>query len=68
MSAGKTTQNQSMKTRQNYDTEGSIVHVKPENVHANFAGDVETMIDTSNYEVDRPLPTGKNKKLIGLMD
>ena len=23
--------------------------------------------DTSNYEVDRPLPTGKNKKVIGLM-
>ena len=24
-------------------------------------------IDTSNYEVNRPLPTGKNKKVIGLM-
>ena len=23
--------------------------------------------DTPNYEVDRPLPTGKNKKVIGLM-
>ena len=23
--------------------------------------------DTSNYEVTRPLPTGKNKKVIGLM-
>ena len=23
--------------------------------------------DTSNYEVNRPLPAGKNKKLIGLM-
>ena len=23
--------------------------------------------DTSNYEVNRPLPTGKNKKIIGLM-
>ena len=23
--------------------------------------------DTSNYEVNRPLPTGKNKKVIGLM-
>ena len=24
-------------------------------------------IDTSNYEVNRPLPKGKNKKMIGLM-
>ena len=24
-------------------------------------------IDTSNYELDRPLPKGKNKKVIGLM-
>ena len=23
--------------------------------------------DTSNYEVNRPLPTGKNEKVIGLM-
>ena len=26
------------------------------------ASDVENRFDTSNYEVDRPLPTGKNKK------
>ena len=25
------------------------------------------LIDTSNYEHNRPLPTGKNKKVIGLM-
>ena len=25
------------------------------------------MFDTSNYEVNRPLSTGKNKKVIGLM-
>ena len=31
------------------------------------ANDVEKRFDTSNYEVDRPLPTGKNKKVIGLM-
>ena len=29
--------------------------------------DVETRSDTSNYELDRPLPKGKNKKVIGLM-
>ena len=29
--------------------------------------DVENRFDTSNYEVNRPLPMGKNKKIIGLM-
>ena len=29
--------------------------------------DVEKRFDTSNYEVNRPLPTGKNKKKIRLM-
>ena len=28
---------------------------------------VENRFDTSNYEVNRPLPMGKNKKVIGLM-
>ena len=32
-----------------------------------FAEDVETRFDTSKYELDRPLPKGKNKKIIGLM-
>ena len=29
--------------------------------------DVETTFDTSNYELNRPLPKGKNKKVIGFM-
>ena len=29
--------------------------------------DVETKFDTSNYKLDRPLPKGKNQKIIGLM-
>ena len=29
-----------------------------------IANDVEKRSDTSNYEVNRPLPTGKNKKVI----
>ena len=32
-----------------------------------IARDVEERFDTSNYDVDRPLPKGKNKKVIGLM-
>ena len=28
--------------------------------------DAETRFDTSNYEFERPLPKGKNKKVIGV--
>ena len=35
--------------------------------YKDIADDVEKRFDTSNYEVNRPLPTGKNKKVIGLM-
>ena len=35
--------------------------------YKDIANDVEKRFDTSNYEVDRPLSTGKNKKVIGLM-
>ena len=30
-----------------------------------FQKDVEKRFDTSNFEIDRPLPIGKNEKLIG---
>ena len=32
-----------------------------------MAEDVKTRFDTSGYELDKPLPIGKNKKVIGLM-
>ena len=41
--------------------------IKTEDFYKDIANDVEKRFDTSNYEVDRPLPTGKNKKVIGLM-
>ena len=40
------------------DTDSFIVHVHE---------DVETRFDTSNVKIDRPLPKGKNKNVIGLM-
>ena len=49
------------------DTDSFIMHVKREDFYRDIANDVEKRFDTSNYECDRPLPTGKNKKLIGLM-
>ena len=49
------------------DTDSFIMHIKTEDFYKDIADDVECKFDTSNYEVDRPLPTGKNKKVIGLM-
>ena len=43
------------------------MNIKTEDFYKDIANDVEKRFDTSNYEVDRPLPTGKNKKVIGLM-
>ena len=40
---------------------------KTDDIYKDIAEDVETRFDTSNYELDRPLPNGKNKKVIGLM-
>ena len=43
------------------------MNIKTEGFYKDIADDVEKRFDTSNYEVDRPLSTGKNKKVIGLM-
>ena len=49
------------------DTDSFIINIKTEDFYKDIANDVEKRFDTSNYEVDRPFPTGKNKKVIGLM-
>ena len=49
------------------DTDSFILHIKTEDFYNDVANYVEKRFDTSNYEVNRPLPTGKNKKVIGLM-
>ena len=49
------------------DTGIFIIHNKTEDFYKDIADDVVKRFDTSNYEVNRPLPTGKNKKVIGLM-
>ena len=43
------------------NTDSFIVYIKTEDVHTNIAKDVERRFDTSKYELDRPLPIGKNK-------
>ena len=49
------------------DTDSFIMHIKTEDFYKDIADDVEKRFDTSNYEVNRPLLIGKNKKVIGLM-
>ena len=49
------------------DTDSFIMHIKTEDFYKDIANNVEKRFDTSYYEVNRPLPTGKNKKVIGLM-
>ena len=49
------------------DTDSFIMNIKTNDFYNDIANDVENRFDTSNYEVNRPLPTGKNKKIIGLM-
>ena len=49
------------------DTDSFIVNVKTNYIYKDIAEDVETRSDNSNYELDRLLPKGKNKKVIGLM-
>ena len=49
------------------DTDSLIMNIKTNGFYEDIASDVENRFDTSNYEVKRPLPTEKNKKIIGLM-
>ena len=49
------------------DTDSFIVHVRTDYIYKDIAEDLETRFDTSNYELDRPLPKEKNKKVIELM-
>ena len=49
------------------DTDSVIINIKTQDFYEDIANNVEERFDTSNHEVNRPLPKGKNKKLIGLM-
>ena len=46
------------------DTDTFIMNIKTNDFYEDIASGVK---NTSNYEVNRPLPMGKNKKIIGLM-
>ena len=50
------------------DTDSFVIHIKTEDFYEDIANDVEKWFDTSNYDENdkRPLPIGKNKKVIAL--
>ena len=43
-----------------------ILYINTDDIYKDIAEDVETRFDNSNYRLDRPLPKGKNKQVIGL--
>ena len=49
------------------DTDSFVMHIKTNDFYKDISDDVDSRFDTSNYEVKRSLPIGKNKKVIGLM-
>ena len=44
------------------DTDSFLVHAKTDDVYKDIVEEVETRFDTSNFELERSLPKGKNKK------
>ena len=50
------------------DTDSFVIYIKTEDFYKDIANDVERWFDTSNYDKndERPLPIGKNKKVISL--
>ena len=49
------------------DTDSLIYNIETEDFYKDIAEDVLARFDTSGYNLDRPLPVGLNKKMIGLM-
>ena len=47
------------------DTDSFILHIKTKDLYENIDNDVEEWFDTSNYKINRPLLTEKNKKVLG---
>ena len=48
-------------------TDSLIMNIKTNDFYKDISYDVDKRFDTSDYECNRPLPTGKNKKIIRLM-
>ena len=48
------------------DTDSFIVYIKTDYIYKDKAEDIETRFNTSNYELNRPLPKGKSKKVLNI--
>ena len=44
-----------------------VMNIETNDFYKDISNDVDKRFDTSNYECNRPLTTGKNKKIVGLM-
>ena len=44
------------------DTDSFIAYIKTEDIYVEIPTDVETKFDTSTYESEQPMITGKNLK------
>ena len=49
------------------DTDSFIVCIKTNDIYKGIAQVIETRFDNSNYDLNRPFPKEKNKKVIGIM-
>ena len=49
------------------DTDSFVINIKTKDFYKDIAENIKESFDTSNYIYDRPLPTGVNKKVVGLM-
>ena len=49
------------------DTDSFVMSIKTNDFYKDIVNDVDKRFDTSNYDCNRPLPIGKNKKLFGLI-
>ena len=44
------------------ETDSFLIYLKTEDIYSDIAKGVETRFDTSNYELEIPLPKGKKQK------
>ena len=49
------------------DLDSFNVYVETDHIYKGITEDVEIRSDISNFELEKPLPKGKNKKVINLM-
>ena len=49
------------------NTDSFIINIKTEDFYEDISNEVEKRFDTSNHEIKRSLPIGRNKIVIGLI-